>query len=289
MLPSRRASAVIALFLLLPPAAEARAQCEHCAPPSVRGEALSLAGNALIGGVTAGIGARLRGRPFLRAFAGGAAGGAVTYAGKRIAAEHVEGAGFAGREVAAVGSSISANAAAGRGALDRLVLPVGPVRVYLAPRGEGPAVRARVDLAAVAAAAFAATARGSRFDARESLSSGALVFRVPGALEEVGYDGRHLAGVVQVRQGGDSLRAERTGAHERVHVIQYDQSFILWAAPAEAALMDRARWSRGLHRWIDLGINAPALAGLGAVVPYRAQPWETEAVYLARTSAGEAR
>jgi hypothetical protein len=45
--------------------------------------------------------------------------------------------------------------------------------------------------------------------------------------------------------------------------------------------MDRAGWSRSLHRWVDLGLNAPILAGLSAVVPYDAQPWESEARFLA--------
>ena len=140
-------------------------------------------------------------------------------------------------------------------------------------------LRARVDLAAVSVAAYAAAA-GSRFDAAESLSSGALVFRVRAGIGELAYEARQAAGVVQLRDGADPERVARAGAHERVHVVQYDQSFVLWAAPAEAAVMERARWSRALHRWADIGVNAPALAGIGAVVPYRTQPWEAEAAYL---------
>jgi hypothetical protein len=274
---------LLALAFLSGTGDSARAQCESCDGARPGSDGIALAGNALIGGATAALRARLGGRPLLRAFATGAAGGAVTYAGKRIAIERWGGAGLVGREVAAVGSSVSANAGEGRGPLDRLVLPAGPVRVYLSTRGPGPVLRARVDLAAVSVAAYAATARGSRFDAAASLSSGALVFRVPGALGDLPYEARHAAGVVQLRDGADPERVERAAAHERVHVLQYDQSFVLWAAPAEAAVMRRARWSRGLHRWVDIGVNAPALAGLGAVVPYRARPWEAEAEYLGGT------
>lgn len=282
----RRAAALLAAFaLIFAGAPRAHAQCykDECSPPpshAARGEVLSLGANALIGGATAAVRARMERRPVARAFAAGAAGGAVTYAGKRIAVQRGGGMGFLGREVAAVGTSITSNAAEGRGLADRLVLPVGPVRLYLVARGPGPAFSARLDAAAVVAAAYAATVPGSRFDANRSLSAGALVFTVPGVLGELGYDGRHAAGVMLVRRGEDPVRVERASLHERVHVVQYDQSFLLWAAPAEAALMDRAGWSRALHRWVDLGLNAPALAALSAVVPYDVQPWETEAEYL---------
>lgn len=284
----RHAATFLAAFALIAAhAAPAHAQCyeEGCVPPpshAARGEALSLGANALIGGATAAVRARVQRRPVARAFAAGAAGGALTYAGKRISVERGGGLGFLGREVAAVGTSVTANAAEGRGVMDRLVLPVGPVRLYLVTRGPGPSFSARLDAAAVVAAAYAATVPGSRFDADRSLSAGALVFTVPGVLGELGYDGRHAAGVILVRRGEDPVRTERASLHERVHVVQYDQTFLLWSAPAEAALMDRAGWSRALHRWMDLGLNAPALAALSAVVPYDAQPWETEADYLSR-------
>jgi len=280
----RRAACLAAVFLAVFDS-PARAQCDGC-NEARGGEGVMLAGNALIGGATAAVRARMRGRPVLRAFAAGAAGGALTFAGKRIVVERFAGAGFVGREVAAIGTSVSANAMEGRQVMERLVLPVGPVRVYLAARGPGPALSARIDAAAVAAAAWAAATPGARFDAHESLSAGALVFRVEKGLDGGSYDGRHAAGVVLVRDAEDPARVARSAAHERVHVLQYDQSFLLWSAPAEAKLMEGAGWSRSLHRWVDLGLNAPALAGLGAVVPYRVQPWEGEARYLARVPGG---
>jgi hypothetical protein len=256
---------------------------------NARGEVLLLAGNALIGGATAAVRARMHGRPVARALAAGAAGGALTYAGKRVVVERGGGAGFLGREAAAVGTSFSANAAEGRGLADRLVLPLGPVRLYVGVRGPGPRLGARLDAAALAAAAYTAAVPGTRFDAGASLSAGALVFRTRRELRGTSYEGRHVAGVVLLRDFDDRALVRRASAHERVHVLQYDQSFLLWSAPTEAWLMDRAGWSRTLHRWVDLGLNAPALAGLGAVVPYRTQPWETEARFLARVPATEGR
>ncbi|HEU0053332.1 MAG TPA: hypothetical protein VFQ39_09155, partial [Longimicrobium sp.] len=247
------------------------AQCAVCDDhaPRLRGEALTLATNALLGGVTAGVRRMLAGGSFGEGFAPGAAGGALTYAGKRIAVEEFDGAGLLGREVAAVGSSISRNAAEGRPALESVMLPAGPVRLYLG--GEGAPVHLRLDAAAVVAAAYTMTLPDTRFDAGESLSSGALVFHRAGRPEALGYNGAQAAGVVQVRRPGGfdapldaRLReqVERTTRHERVHVIQYDQSFLLWSAPAEAWLMEKTPLTRAISRYVDLGLNAPAMAGL---------------------------
>lgn len=287
------AAALAALSLSARPAA-LPAQCGVCDDhaPRLRGEALTLVSNALLGGVTAGARRLAAGGSFGDGFAAGAAGGALTYAGKRIAVEDFSGAGLLGRQVAAVGSSVSANAAEGRPALETVALPAGPVRVYLGGRGDGPRVRARLDLAAVAAAAYTLTLPDTRFDAGESLSSGALVFRRTGRPEELGYNGAQTAGVIQVRYpDGDALTPElreqvrRSVRHERVHAIQYDQAFALWSAPAEAWLMEKTAVGRTLSRWVDLGLNAPALAGLGAPIPYEARPWESEAFFLSRTRA----
>jgi hypothetical protein len=286
MIRSRRAPIALAVLLLALHPAPVLAQCEDCGRQPGGGQGALLAANALLGGATAAVRAGVDGRPVLRAFAAGAAGGALTFAGKRIAVEEARGAGLLGRQVAALGSSISANVAEGRGPVDRLMVPAGPVRLYLSPRGGGPLVTARVDAAAVAAAAYAAVQPGARFDVEESLSSGALVFRLERGLGELRYEGRHAAGVVMVRDGGDPARVYRASVHERVHVLQYDQAFLLWSAPVEERLMRSAAWTRSLHRWADLGLNAPALAGVGALVPYRLQPWEAEAEHLSHVPAG---
>jgi hypothetical protein len=170
------------------------------------------------------------------------------------------------------------------------MLPLGPVRFYVSPLGGAP-VQARLDAAAMVATAYFATRPGARFDAGESLSAGALVFRRPGSADDVGFDGAQAAGVILLRDvamdgpngPGREVDPARVAAHERVHVLQYDQSFLLWAAPAEKWAMDRAPWSRGVHRWLDLGTNAALLAGLGAALPYESRPWEQEAHFLGRT------
>lgn len=292
---SRRAVAALALAAL-PLAGEPgvlRAQCAVCDEhaPRLRGEALTLASNALLGGVTAGVRRALAGGSFREALAAGVAGGALTYTGKRIAVERFAGAGLLGRELAAVGSSITHNAAEGRPALESVALPVGPVRLYLG--GGGAPVHAKLDLAAVTTAAYTLTLPGVRFDAGESLSSGALVFRRAARPEALGYNGAQAAGVVHVRYPDEvgeltpALReqVERSVRHERVHVIQYDQGFLLWSAPAEAWVMAGSPLTRALHRWVDLGLNAPAMAGVGAALPYEARPWESEAFFLSRTRA----
>lgn len=266
----------------------ARAQCAACNDhdPRGRGEALSLGANALIGGLTAGVRAHRAGRPFRGAFVRGAAGGTLVYAGKRVAAETFEGAGALGRPLAAVGSSVVHNAAEGRGALSRVVIPLGPLRLYVEPRARAP-VHARVDAASVLAIAHAATRPGARFDAAQSLSSGAVVFmRDRGAL--AGIAGQQAAGVLIVdRPAGsevDTLHLRRVTAHERVHALQFDQGFLFWGAPAEAWLAERFPAIRGIHRYVDFGIHVPAQAALGAAIPYAARPWEVEAYFLSRTA-----
>jgi hypothetical protein len=286
----RAAAPLLAALLLVPPAGLS-AQCRACDDhePRLVGEALSLGANALIGGMTAGLQRAARGGSFRDAFVAGAAGGALTYGGKRVAAATFSGAGLLGREMAAVGTSMSWNAAEGRGALSRVVLPVGPVRVYVG--ADGAPVHAKVDAATVLAAGYAATRPGARFDAAESLSSGALVFERAGTAEALGFNGMQTAGVVTVRRPTEEpwpmddpdLQVARITGHERVHVVQYDQAFLLWSAPAERWLTRGAGWSRALHRWVDLGLNAPALAAAGAALPYDARPWEQEAFFLSRT------
>ncbi|MGH7477889.1 MAG: hypothetical protein ACRELD_16625, partial [Longimicrobiales bacterium] len=64
-------------------------------PPSAwLGELAFLGGNAALGGLTAGLLRAVRGGSFWEAFRNGFAGGALAYAGRRIAAEQVAGAGL---------------------------------------------------------------------------------------------------------------------------------------------------------------------------------------------------
>lgn len=276
---------ILVLALCWP--APAAAQCAACDEhhPRGRGEAVSLGVNALLGGVTAGARAWARGGSVRGGFVRGAAGGALVYAGKRVAAETFGGAGAVGRPLAAVGSSVVYNAGAGRGMLSRVMLPVGPLHLYLEPRGRAP-VRVKLDAAAVIAAAYAATRPGSRLDARESLASAAMVFRRGGAVR--GLQGEHAAGVLTVVQPDffvelDTLQLRRITAHERVHALQYDQGFLLWGEPLEAWAAERSRAVRAIHRYVDFGVNVPVQYAVGTVLPYASRPWEREAYFLSRT------
>jgi hypothetical protein len=299
--PASLARAVLVLLLACF-AGDAAAQCapDPCVDPVSRGPRTSghvqtAAINAALGGLTAGILARARGKGFGAAFLRGAAGGALVYAGKRTAAASFDGAGFLGREIAAVGGSVSVNAAEGRGALDRLVLPVGPVRLYVTPGQETP-VRARVDAAAVGTLLWVASRPHTSFDAGASLSAGGPVFRQRGTSEDIGWEGAQFAGVTVLRRSppgfplsaaDDPARAEGTRAHEQVHVLQYDQAFLLWSLPAETAILDRSATGRALNRWVDLGLNAAVIAGANSLVSHDERPWEREAYFLSRSSPEE--
>ncbi|HEX8691963.1 MAG TPA: hypothetical protein VF746_06070 [Longimicrobium sp.] len=289
-----RRAAVPALLLCALMSGRASAQCwgaVPCPEPEARlsfaGEVQTAAINSALGGVTAGLLRRARGGSFREGFLAGAAGGALVYAGKRVAAEPWGGAGLLGREVAAVGSSVVWNASAGRAPLERVVLPVGPVRLYV-ERGPGPRVRPKLDFASAAALALVAAAPGTELDWGESLSAGAPIFRRTLPYHGDQWQGEHVAGVISYRaEDGRVLaapgRRAQVLAHERVHVIQHDQAFLFWSEPAERALLGRSRLGRALGRHVDLGLNVPALGAFQQFLPYRARPWEREASLLGGT------
>lgn len=277
-------------------AAEAPAQCtgESCEPRGGwEAEASTLAVNALLGGVAAGTVRLLRSGSFLDGFAVGAAGGALVYAGKRIAVEPWDGAGLAGREVAAVGTSIIRNTADGRPPLQRLVLPVWIGRLYVTT-GPRLGVQPRLDLLGAAATAYQAVSASSTFDLRRTLSSGAPVFRV--YEDGLGWLGFQRAGVVLLRydtgyrgieeQLPDDMLVplERSFSHERVHVVQLDQAFLLLTAPAEDWILEQDEDAAALHRWIDPGVLTAVLYIPELLVPYERRPWEREADFLARAA-----
>jgi hypothetical protein len=289
-----RASLAV-LLALAAAGAPLRAQEPVSQGSRASGHAQTVAVNAALGGLTSGILAHARGKSFRAAFLRGAAGGALVYAGKRTSVESFAGAGFLGRELAAVGGSISVNAAEGRGALDRLVLPLGPVRLYVT-RGDPRPVRARLDAAAAGTLLYVATRANTSFDPGATLSSGGPVFRRTGPSAEVGWEGSQFAGVTVLRRapaGQPAAAADHpvlsdgTHGHERVHVLQYDQAFLLWSLPAETAILDGSRAGRAVHRWVDLGLNAALVAAANTLVEHDARPWERESYFLSRSSPEE--
>jgi hypothetical protein len=206
-----------------------------------------LGANAILGGASAALAALVRGDAVLEAFANGAGGGALLYAGKRIAVGSWPGAGFVGRQVTSVGGSIIGNEVSGRGPLDRIAFAAGPLRAYVGPEVSG--VHWRLDVPAVVGSAWF-WIRGAEPDLGKSLSSGALVFRGEGE--------GSLPGTIVYTTSRNPDRVAYVLAHERVHVLQYDHSFLAWGDPFEGWLAQRFPSLRGtLDR---LEFNVPVLA-----------------------------
>jgi hypothetical protein len=241
-------------------------------------EASVVAVNALLGALSTGGAALLRGEPIVPALATGAGGGALVYAGKRVAVQSPPGVGLIGRQLASAGGSIVGNEVAGRGALDRFALAAGPVRAYVGRGVDG--IDWRVDVPAVAAAAFYGPLSGRRFDVGQSLSSGAMVFR------DVYGGGLALPGTILVGGSSDPDRDAYIFAHEKVHILQYDQSFFFWGSPLEGWVAQRVPVLRPTLSRFEFNLpvlTTTALLGFFIWERHADQPWEREAIYLGRT------
>jgi hypothetical protein len=255
-------------------------------PPRWTSDLAFLGGNALLGGLTAGVLRELRGGSFWPAFIGGAAGGGVAYAGRRIAVERFAGAGLLGREVASVGTSAVQNVAAGRGVLDQLVLPLALVRLQLARDSAGGSYRARfrLDVPTALVTAWYGLQGDVRFDLAASMSSGAPVFTTFGRWADGNWRGKQAAGAIWLQGNPDDPNpdADRADvlAHERVHVLQYDFGQLAWSDPMEGWLAARVTGGGRLDRYLDLGLHLLPWAAANAAVPYRLRPWEHEAHFL---------
>lgn len=255
--------------------------------PDWAGDFTALSANALIGGLTGGVAQKLRGGSFRDGFTRGALGGSISYGGKRLAAQSFAGAGLLGREVAAVGSSVIRNAGDGRGTLERIALPLGPVRLYLSQAPGERRAHLRVELMTLFWAAYAAATAELEWDASGSLSAGTPVFRAPDRLVRFAGDSTDTGGLAL---GGTILLSDFAGvntrttfAHERVHVLQYDQVFLTVTQPFEHWLLEALPGGSSVNRYVDISL-APLL--VGALAPpfgeHDARPWELEANFLAR-------
>lgn len=272
-----RAAVLLLPLLFIVPAGARQAWAQSSPQMEFDGstEARVAGANALLGGVSAGLAALLRGDPPVPAIARGAGGGVLVYAGKRIAVDPRAGAGFLGRQVASAGGSIIGNLVAGRGSLDRIALAAGPVRAYIGHEVAG--VDWRLDVPAAGVAAWGLI-EGAELDLAKSLSSGTVVLRED--------SGRAFPGTIFYYPTSSEERNTYVLAHEQVHILQYDQSFLSLGDPFEDWLARRFPALRGT---LDkLQFNAPVLATtavLGFYVwkEHNQQLWEMEAVYLGRT------
>lgn len=202
--------------------------------PNSVAHAADLSLNAGLGALTAGLRAKLEGRPFWPAFKNGALGGAITYAGKRIIGTGKPGLRLIGRQVAALGGSAVRNAGDGRAPFAAAILPLGPARFYV---GE-PGLRVKLDLAGSVALLYVATRPHAHFEMGASLAAGTPIFTNV-AVGSGLHQGTHTAGVI----GLIGNQSNRAIAHELVHTAQYDFTFIAWANPS------KERWfhlSRGV-------------------------------------------
>jgi hypothetical protein len=281
-LPGRRMALVLAMLLAWAPSGgsvSAQTMCsspEDCPARIMDGgfqQELTAAGiNALLGGATVAVTRMIRGESAWGGFLTGLAGGGAVYLGKRVAVEEFGGAGFLGREIASVGGSVIRNASAGRTPFDEVVLPLGPARLYVSGAGIVP----RLDLATVAVTGAFMVTHDARLDFAESLSSGAVILR-----GNAPTPGLSAAGVILTWPDLPQSEGPRLMAHERVHIVQYDQAFLSWAEPAERWILGSA--SSGILEHIDLGGLALGVrTGLDLTFDYASRPWEQEAYLLSQ-------
>jgi len=245
-------------------------------------------GFAAVNGVLSGVGAGLiqwmDGGSFKDGFTRGAAGGAVVFGGKRLAAARFDGAGFLGRSVGSIGASMSRNASNGAPLLSALTLPVGPLWVHW-DREQG-GLSAKVDLAVVYWTAYGALEDRLKFDLGRSLSAGAPVFLTEGVQLRSGgedVDGLFVGGILVVGSGSET-RVGDIAAHERTHLLQNDHFTILYGQRLEQEILD---WIGGplpsIGRRVHLSLGSIATspyAWARAALPRKYRNQEMEADYF---------
>lgn len=239
------------------------------------------AANALLGGVIAGLfQAFSDDGSFVEGFGVGAAGGFVTYGGKQVAARRFAGAGLLGRQIASLGGSVTANARDGTGPLDRVTIQLGLGRLYWDRTRSS--VVFRPDVATLYYTALAAARSGVGLDWSHTLSAGTPVFHTEPGVAGLGGNaaGRAFGGVVLI-DANARLHLDDVAAHERIHVLQYDQQFALWGDAAERKLgsMFGQEVASVLGR-MDLSIGLVPVAPLLYYVPRDSNPFELEARHM---------
>lgn len=279
-------SSVVAVVLLvasIPSAAAAQVEARtgRIAPNEA---GLALAGNMLVGAVTAAAGALFNGGDLPRALRVGAFGGAIHFVGKVLGSAHGGPSGLLGGAVADLGSSVVANAGRARSAFDSISFALGPGRLRLAP-GSGRMPRLTLNLYEAVILGYVVSRREYRLNWSHSVSHGTLVFetREPWLLEHEGIaaNGATVGSVVVVSRAAPNMRL--TLDHERTHA--YQERFLQesWGRPLEQKMRVTVPQLRRLPSWLELGIVLPSMLfierkafgpGRGPLV--RLMEWEAE-------------
>lgn len=249
------------------------------------GEIAYLGVNVLVGGLTAGLWQELSGGSFREGFAGGALGGSVQYAGKRLAAESFPGGGFLGRQVASIGTSMVRNTSDARPLLDSLRLAVGPLRLHLSPRTPA-RPRLEANLHELYWTTYGLAEGRFALDLGKSLSSGTAVFRSDRQLldsRDRRLRGATVGGTVFLSPL-DAATSQHVLAHEMTHVLQLDFLHHAWFGRLEDHLA-RKLPGRGLVDRVDYDAVFIGLQSTGFALGGRDilnAPLEAEADFLGR-------
>jgi len=211
--------------------------------------------NALIGGATAATTALLRHHNPAKAFAIGALGGGVHYAGKYVASRHGTLSGWTGLAIAATGTSMVTNAGAAMAPLSELAFPVASLRLRVTP------AQRRVRLGVNLYESFEIVRQGTRehlqVDWGRSVQSGALVMNAVG--RHIVLDGEAVGGV---QMGSVAVIGPFAGStvsiwkHETTHVHQSWFMQDAWGVPIETAVRRRMPVVRRVPEWLELGVVA---------------------------------
>jgi hypothetical protein len=233
--------------------------------PSV-GTVAVLGGNIVLGGLTAATRAVFERKDPARAFAFGAAGGAVHFAGTYIGAGQSIPSSWAGLAVGAAGTSIVSNAGRGHGLFDEMYLPLGPMRVRFTPRAPRK-FRLAINGFETIVLASDLTRRGLRVDWGRTATSGTFVLVAPKKLITIGVGdtvaGLTIGSTVILSAYGQNEEMLR---HEMVHVQQQAFTQESWGRPVEESLRAHNRFVKRLPSWIEIGVVTPLLQ----VADYRA-------------------
>lgn len=254
------------------------------AAPHPSGHAVLLGANMLVSGLTSGTLNWHRGGSFRAGFARGALGGAASYGGKVLAVKRGTAAPFFGRQLAAVGASAVRNAGQGQQLLSDVSLPLGPLHLHLVSGGPQ---RAWVsfDVLGLASLAGALLSYDATIDWEASIAAAAPVLVVADPADRLPWNGRHVGGLLLLRDDRVSHRpvlSDETLAHERVHLLEYDQLAQLWSDPLERNLLGHWQFTRRFQQYVDLSLNAGFNVAVRSL-PRRLNPVEIEADFLART------